>query len=122
MFLKELLKYIGIDLNGGIGGGIVPIEGVDVNFILYNFSLMVLIFSIISLLSVFNLILYFFIIKYYETNFVLELINKWGLFGKFIKYYKKSRLSLIVIEFLFLVFSSGGMVYISFIVFTKCFV
>jgi hypothetical protein len=122
MILKEILKYIGIDLNGISGGGI-PIEGLDVNAMLYNLSLMVFIFSVISFLSVLNIIIYFIIIIYSDNSkFVLNMSNKRPWFGKFIKYYKSSRLSLIVIEFLFFVFSTGGMVFISFIILTKCFV
>jgi len=45
MLLKELLKYVGIDLDGsGVSGSIVPIEGADVSVILYKLSLMVFIF------------------------------------------------------------------------------
>ena len=122
MILKELLKYIGLDLNG-IGGDIVAIDGIDVSFVLYNFGLMVFIFSVISLFSVLNIILYFLIILYSDNSkFILELSNKRPWFGRFIKYYKNSRLSLIVIEFLFFVFSIGGMIFISFIILTKCFI
>jgi hypothetical protein len=66
MFLIELFKYVGIDLSGHIGGNVVPVakEGVDLNFMLYNLSLMVFIFSVLSLLSVLNIILYFLIIMY----------------------------------------------------------
>lgn len=111
MLLKEILKYVGIDVNGVFGGSIVPIDGVDVNVVLYNLSLMVLIFSIISLLSVFNVVLYFLVILYSDNSkYVLDLSNKNPLISKIIKKYKNTRLSLIIIELTFFVLSTGGMI------------
>jgi hypothetical protein len=55
MILKEILKYAGFDLNGAEGSvGVVPVDGFDVNYVLYNFSLMTFIFSVISLLCDIN--------------------------------------------------------------------
>ena len=42
--------------------------------------------------------------------------------GRIVNYYKKSRLTFIVIEFLFFVMSTGGMIFLSFIVLTRYFV
>lgn len=123
MLLIELLKYVGIDLNRVLDGSIVPVEGVDVNFVLYNFALMVFIFSVISFLSVLNIIFYFLIIMYSDkSKFILDLSNKRPLFGKLVKYYKNTRLSLIIVELGFFVWSIGSMIFISYIIFTKCFV
>lgn len=123
MIIKELLKYVGIDLNSGFAVSGVPLEGIDVNLILYNLSLMVFIFSIIALLSGFNIILYFIVLLYSDNSkLILNLSNKSPLFVKFLKMYKNSRLSLIVIESLFFVLSTGGMIFISFFILTKCFV
>jgi hypothetical protein len=122
MIIKELLKYVGIDLNSGFDVSGVPLEGIDVNFLLYNLSLMVFIFSIISLLSGFNIILYFIVLLYSDNSkFILNLSNKSPLFVKFLKMYKNSRLSLIIIESLFFVLSTGGMIFISFLILTNVF-
>ena len=91
MIIKELLKYVGIDLNSGFDVSGVPLEGIDVNFLLYNLSLMVFIFSIISLLSGFNIILYFIVLLYSDNSkFILNLSNKSPLFVKFLKMYKNT--------------------------------
>lgn len=71
MLLKEILKYMGIDSNGG---GVV-LEGV--NAALYNFSLSVFIFSVISLLCFFNILIYFIIVLYSDNSkFILDMCNK----------------------------------------------
>jgi hypothetical protein len=49
MFLIELFKYVGIDLSGSLGDVVpVALNVVDVNYVLYKFSAMVFIFSVIS--------------------------------------------------------------------------
>jgi hypothetical protein len=122
MFLTELFKYVGIDLSGNVVTP-VAIEGADLNFLLYNLSLMVFIFSVISLLSVLNIIIYFLIIIYSDKiKFIQDWSKKSKLFAKIFKSYKNTRLTLIVIEFLFFIFSTGGMIFISFIFLTKTFV
>lgn len=119
--LKELLKYIGIDINGDKIGGDVVLEGASA--VLYNFSLMVFIFSVISLLSVFNIIIYFIVINYADKSlYFREMCEKRKWFGRIVNYYKKSRLTFIVIEFLFFVMSTVGMIFLSFIVLTRYFV
>lgn len=94
------------------------------NVLLYDFSLMVLFFSVIFYL-VFLILYYIFnyIILYSDNSkFILDLSNKRPLFGKIIKRYKNTRWTIIVIELLFFVLSTGGLIFISFIVLTKCFV
>jgi len=78
MFLIELFKYVGIELSGTIIGGVVPVavEGVDLNFMLYNFSAMVFIFSVISLISVWNIILYFLVIMYSDKIKIIQDLSK----------------------------------------------
>lgn len=84
---------------------------------------MVFIFSVITLFSVLNIILYFLIILYSDNSkFILNMSNKRPWFGTFIKYYKNSRLSLIVIEFLFFGFSTEIMIFISLFILTNAFV
>jgi hypothetical protein len=124
MFLIELFKYVGIDLSG-YTGGITPvaIEGVDLNSLLYNFSAMVFIFSVLSLLSVLNIILYFLILRYsYKIQNFQDWSTKSPLFYQNLKSYKNTRLSLIVIEFIFFALCTGGMIFLSFIFLTKTFV
>ena len=124
MFLIEIFKYVGIDLSGHIGGNVpLAIEGVDLNFLLYNFTVMVFIFSVLSLLSVLNIMLYFLIVIYSDDiKFFKDWSKKSPLFAKFLNYYKKTRIYLIVIEFIFFVLCTGGMIFLSFIILTKTFV
>ena len=124
MFLIEIFKYVGIDLSGNIGGNVpLAIEGVDLNFVLYNFTVMVFIFSVLSLVSVLNIMLYFLIVIYSDD---IKIFKDWSkkspLFAKFLNYYKKSRIYLIVIEFIFFVVCTGGMIFLSFIILSKTFV
>jgi len=125
MFLIELFKYVGIELSGTIIGGVVPVavEGVDLNFMLYNFSAMVFIFSVISLISVWNIILYFLVIMYSDKiKIIQDLSKKSPLFAKILKTYKNTRIFLIVVEIIFFVACIGGMIFMSFIILTKTFV
>jgi hypothetical protein len=124
MFLIQLFKYVGIDLSGSTGAVVpVAIEGVDLNFLLYKFSVMVFIFSVLSLLSVLNIILYFLIIIYSDK---IKIFQDWSkkspLFAKILKAYKNTRIYLIVIEFIVFALCTGGMIFLSFIVLTKTFV
>jgi len=113
MFLIELFKHVGNELSGNMGGIVVPLaaEGVDLNFIFYKFTVMVFIFSVLSLLSVLNIKLYFLIIIYSDNiKFLQDWSKKSPLFAKFLKSYKKTRLSLIVIEFIIFILCTGGMI------------
>jgi len=84
---------------------------------------MVFIFSVLSLLSVLNIIIYFLIILYSDKiKFIQDWSTKSPLFAKILKVYKNTRISLIIIEFIFFALCTGGMIFLSFICLTKLFV
>jgi hypothetical protein len=74
----------------------------DCNEILWNFSIMVFIFSLISLLSFINIIIYLFVVHFSDNNkFIMDMSNKKTWIKKIITRYKNTRIFFIIIELMF---------------------
>jgi hypothetical protein len=81
MLIKELLKYVGIDLinpdNISVSNSSGNISYKILHEMSYNLSLMVFIFSIICLLSFMNVLIYFLVLLYSDkSKFILNLSEK----------------------------------------------
>lgn len=120
MLIKELLKYIGIDINNVDNISASSFSG-NISYeilhdMLYNLSLMVFIFSIICLLSFINVLIYFLVLLYSDkSKFILNLSEQKPWIKRFLNLYKQSRISFIITEIIFFILSVNGMIFISFL-------
>jgi len=99
--LINLLKNIGIHIN--ISESSSPI-------MLFAFSILVL--SLISLFCVLNIILYLCVIYISDSQELLDKISKNILLLKIFYFYKNTRIFYLVIEFIFLLFILGSIIWL----------
>ena len=88
----------------------------DANSPLVLFALMCLLCSFVSLLCVFNIVLYLFVIYCSETKIILDFVSNYSLLKKIFNFYKTTRKLYIIIEFEFLLFNISIISYYSLLI------
>lgn len=78
MFILEILKNYGLDV---YDPNVPPVIIV---------FLIILILSIFSILCFWNIMFYFIVLFSFDTEFIQNIINKYKLLGKMIRFYRKS--------------------------------
>ena len=102
-FINLILKLLGLD---------VVLDDETSPFLVFVSGIFCM--SLITLLSFINILIYTVILYITEHKLFLDKINKYPFLVKVIGYYRKTRLSFLIIEVLFFTFSLLAIIYLSY--------